>query len=61
MPTVSEPMDEGLRRGKTASVLEYYRLGMLGEATTEASLRILRYEPEDIRRLMHEWNPRRAR
>lgn len=61
MPTVAEPVDEDRRRGRTQSVLEYFHQGMLGEDAARASLRILRYEDEDIRRLMQEHRPPKHR
>lgn len=54
MPTIAEPVDMEQREGKTLSLIQYYQRGMLGEATMRASLRILRYEPEEIRRIMTE-------
>jgi hypothetical protein len=57
VPTVSEPVDLEQRQGKALSLLQYYHAGALGPATTEASLRILRYEVEEIRALMEKHAP----
>lgn len=57
MPTISEPVDEDIRRGKATSILEHYQSGVHGEATASAALRILRYDADEIRNMLAVYAP----
>ena len=52
MPTISEPTDEDMRRGKARGLLEYFVMGMIGEATLVASLSILKYDEFEVRKML---------
>lgn len=52
MPTVSEPVDQEMRAGKAEGLRAWCVRGTIGEATYEASLRILGYDAEERRAMM---------